>query len=261
MPFPDTPSPVENINCPCCNQAKYSLWSSESGFKVVRCNDCRLLFVNPRPKLQTIQAAVQDGEQLVMGKKISVKSRRIPKKVSTYKKSIGRLFSDIWKAKKPITWLDVGSGYGETLQAVAELTTSDSLVFGCEPMKHKAETSRKHGLTVHNCYLGTSQYRVDFISSVDTFSHIPDFNGFLEILASNLAPNGEIFIETGNLADLSKRNEFPGELGLPDHLVFAGESQLERYLRGAGFTTLKIERERIDGFMNFAKNLLKILLG
>jgi predicted TPR repeat methyltransferase len=128
-------------------------------------------------------------------------------------------------------------------------------------MKHKAEIARKAGLTIVNSYLEPRQFKADLISTVDIFSHIPDFHSFLKIVASNLAPGGEFFIETGNLADLESRSEFPGELGLPDHLVFAGEKQLTRYLNDSGFDILEIRRERIDGIGNFVKNVVKKIIG
>lgn len=68
-------------------------------------------------------------------------------------------------------------------------------------------------------------------------------------------------METGNLADLHCREEFPGELGVPDHLVFAGESHLHGFLREAGFEIIRLERVRIDGVVHVAKSVVKKLLG
>jgi hypothetical protein len=68
-------------------------------------------------------------------------------------------------------------------------------------------------------------------------------------------------VETGNLADLADRQEFPGELGLPDHLVFAGEVHLRGYLERAGFEIVRVERARIDGVANLVKNAVKKLIG
>lgn len=128
-------------------------------------------------------------------------------------------------------------------------------------MKHKAEIARKAGLNIVNSYLEPGQFKADIISTIDIFSHIPELQSFLKVVASNLAPGGEVFIESGNLADLKSRSEFPGELGLPDHLVFAGEEQLTRYLNDAGFDVVDIRRERIDGIENFVKNLVKRIIG
>lgn len=93
------------------------------------------------------------------------------------------------------------------------------------------------------------------------FSHVPNFSGLLRTAATNLKPSGELFIETGNLADLERRNCFQGILDLPDHLVFAGESQMARLLEQAGFHVVETERHRVDGLMSFVKDLAKALLG
>jgi hypothetical protein len=102
---------------------------------------------------------------------------------------------------------------------------------------------------------------VQLVSFVDVFSHVPDFGAFLRDVRAVLEPGGEIFMETGNLADLDDRAEFPDELGVPDHLVFGGEAQLRRYLGQAGFEVTRIARQRVDGAVNFAKCAVKKLLG
>jgi hypothetical protein len=102
---------------------------------------------------------------------------------------------------------------------------------------------------------------VDFISIVDVFSHIPAFDGFFAIVRSVLNPHGELFLETGNLADLDQQNDFPGDLGLPDHLVFAGEKQFGMFLSRAGFEITAIDRVPIDSFVYFTKSIVKRMLG
>ena len=212
-------------------------------------------------ELDDIDSAVRTGEHSLATGRLNVRARRVAKKIGYYKEVFADVFSDIWNSGRPILWVDVGSGYGETLEAVSALASPGSTLVGVEPMKHKAEIARKAGLTIHNSYLQPGQFKADIISTVDIFSHIPDFHSFLKIVVSNLAPGGEIFVESGNLADLEFRSEFPGELGLPDHLVFAGERQLARYLNDAGFDVVDIRRERIDGVGYFVKNLVKKIIG
>jgi SAM-dependent methyltransferase len=251
----------EAVLCPCCSSNANVPWAEEVGFKVVRCLGCGLLYVNPRPKLTDIESAVRTGEHSLTTGRLNVRSRRIPRKVRLYKRVFADVFSDIWKSGKPVLWVDVGAGYGEALEAVAALVAKGSTLVGVEPMKHKAEIARNAGLTIHNSYLEPGQFKADIISSIDIFSHIPEFHSFLQVVATNLAPNGEVFIESGNLADLKFRSEFPGELGLPDHLVFAGEEQLTKYLNDAGFDVVDIRRERVDGVESFVKNLVKKMIG
>jgi 2-polyprenyl-3-methyl-5-hydroxy-6-metoxy-1,4-benzoquinol methylase len=251
---------LKNINCPCCNNKSYQPWAIELNYQVVRCVSCKLLYVNPMPDSDDVDAAVRNGEHLVDAQKLNVRSRRIPKKISAYK-VLESQFSDLWRSKRKIIWVDVGCGYGETLEAVQMLAATGSTVLGVEPMAHKAKSAQSRGLQIVNSYLQPNQFKADVISAVDIFSHIPDFHSFLEIVATNLIAGGEVFIETGNLADIMSRSEFPGELGLPDHLVFAGVKQITKYLNASGFDVVDIREQRVDTLLNTIKNVVKKMIG
>ena len=253
--------PLEVISCPCCGAREYSAWAEEVGFTAVRCAICGLIYVNPRPVLSAIDAAVRSGVHRLEGGQLNVKARHSPRKVARYRRLLANLFEDVWSAGRSVSWLDVGAGYGEVGEAVGGLAPAGSTVEGLEPMKHKADHARARGLAVSEGYLGPDREKVDFVSVVDVFSHIPQFDHFLSDVRDVLHPDGEILVETGNLADLGSRDELPGELGLPDHLVFAGERQLRGYLERAGFAIVKVARVRVDGVVNLAKNLIKKTLG
>lgn len=252
---------LKKINCPCCSAESYQPWATELNYQVVRCMSCKLLYVNPMPDTDDVDAAVRNGEHTLGAKKLNVRSRRIPKKINLYKTVLRQQFSDIWYSKRKIVWVDVGCGYGETLEAVQMLAAPGSTVIGVEPMAHKAQNAQSRGLQIINSYLQPRQFKADVISVVDIFSHIPDFHSFLKIVATNLVPSGEVFIETGNLADMETRSDFPGELGLPDHLVFAGVKQLTTYLNASGFEVVDIREDRVDNLLNTIKNIVKKIIG
>ena len=211
--------------------------------------------------MDAISSAVRTGVHSAEAQHLDVRARRVPRKVGYYRRALGSLFADIWARQLPISWLDVGAGYGEVLEAVSSLAPTGSQLEGLEPMKYKADEARARGLTMTEDYLRPDHAKVDIISVVDVFSHIPSFGQFLGDVRSVLRPGGELFVETGNLADLTRRNEFPGELGLPDHLVFAGEKHLRGYLEQGSFDVVGVESRRIDGATHLAKNLVKKLLG
>lgn len=250
------------VPCPFCRSPKFSLWASERGYNVVRCSDCDFLYVNPRPRKEAVAEAVQTG---VHADNQNVAGRRIAKKIPIYKKLFGEMFADVWHRQNPVTWLDVGAGYGEIVEAVSSVAPRGSKVFGIEPMRPKAEAARAIGLNVATGYLDdyveSSRDKVDFISLVDVFSHLEDFHGFLSMVRRVLVENGEFFLETGNMADLKDRSDFPNILGLPDHLAFAGEAHLRGYLDDAGFDVVAIRRTRFDTAIQTAKTLVKKLRG
>lgn len=255
------PDVLETIPCPFCGSERHRQWAEEAGFTAVRCETCALIYCNPRLPLASINSAIRTGIHGEETHGLNVRARRVGAKVRYYRHALGAMFADVWERGRPISWLDVGAGYGEVLEAVTALAPAGSHVEGLEPMKPKAEAARGRGLTVVEDYLRPDHPKVDVISAIDVFSHIPDFSSFLTDVRGVLTPGGEVFVETGNLADLDGRAEFPGELGLPDHLVFAGEAQLCGYLERAGFEVVRVERRRIDGVTNLAKNVVKRLIG
>lgn len=252
---------LDNIACPYCQSLRHQPWAKERGFHAVRCAGCALIYCNPRPPLDAIDSAVRTGAHGDEAQGLVVVARRVGSKVARYRRVLAALYEDVWRLNQPITWLDVGAGYGEVVEAVMALAPAGSRISGLEPMQPKAEHARHRGLEVTQDYLRPGMPQVQFVSLVDVFSHVPDFGAFLHDLRQALKPGGELFLETGNLADVRSRAEFPGELGLPDHLVFAGESHLRGYLDRAGFDIIAVRRLRIDTVLNLAKNLVKKLMG
>jgi SAM-dependent methyltransferase len=213
-------------------------WGSEAGHAVVRCASCGLLYVHPMPLAEVVEAAVRTGQQKLADGLVNVRARHLPKKVRHYRHRLQRIISDVIEAGKPVHWVDVGCGYGELIDALQEVLPKGSLVEGVEPMTHKAAAAKARGLKVHNHYAS-----------------------FLTTVVSNLKSDGQFLMETGNLADLDKLSECPSELGLPDHLVFAGKPQIKRYLENAGLGIISIAEDRFDTVTQMAKNTAKLMLG
>jgi len=252
---------LELVPCPYCGGSESADWASELGFRVARCSGCRLIYVNPRIPLAAIDQAVRTGAHGHEADGLTVTARRIGRKVRHYQRLLADFFADVWRSRESVSWLDVGAGYGEFIEAVTRLAPAGSRIEGLEPMRPKAAAARARGLSIVEDYLRSSHPRVRFVSFVDVFSHIPDFRSFLADVRAVLEPGGEIFMETGNLADLDRREEFPGELGVPDHLVFAGEAHVRGFLQQAGFEVIRLEGARIDGVAYFAKSVIKKSIG
>lgn len=254
-------SSLSAIDCPYCHYGTAKPWAKERGYVVVRCRACDFLYVNPAPSPHSINEAVRTGLHGSAAGHLDVRSRRVASKVFHYQHLFAKLFPDLWMRSRPIHWLDVGAGYGEVIEAINRLAPPGSIIEGLEPMETKAAAARARGLMVIQDYLRRDHGPVDIVSSIDVFSHLPDYRTFLADVVAVLNPRGEVVIVTGNLADMSERKEFPGQLGLPDHLVFGGRKHIVGYLTEAGFEIVQIHEARIDGFVNFAKLIVKRLIG
>jgi len=246
------------IPCPLCETKAHSPWAIENTYNCVRCDRCGILYVNPRPSSQHIDKAVQLGVH--SAEHLDVVGTRIASKVATYNTLITSVFKDVILLGKPISWLDVGAGFGELVEALIQAAPKGSVIEGLEPMLPKVNNAKSRGLTMHACYLDAIHRKYEFVSLIDVFSHIPNFKSFLMEVKSVMTPNGEVFMKTGNAADIGARSNFPGPLTLPDHLVFGGETHIIRFLKEAGFQIISIRRERIDGITYSIRNIIKWIL-
>jgi SAM-dependent methyltransferase len=250
----------EIIPCPYCSHVEYSEWAKDNGFTAVKCKECGIVYVNPRPILSLVDDAVKTGTHSAEANSKNVITRRIDAKVEQYKTIIAEMFIDIWESKKVISWLDVGAGFGEVIEGITSLAPTGSDIQGLEPMKPKAEQARSRGLIIQEKYLNDATGKFDFISIINVFSHIPDFHAFLKDTKNALNKGGEIFIETGDTANFD-RNVVPGEIDLPDHLIFAAEQHMRGYLEQAGFEIISIKKVRIDTALEFVKDIVKYFIG
>jgi SAM-dependent methyltransferase len=249
------------ICCPYCASKITREWAAENGFTAVKCASCGLVYVNPRPSTRSIDIAVETGFHQDVPGGAPALARRLPGRITEYERLFAAMYADVWSARRPISWLDVGAGYGEVVEAVARLAAAGSAVEGIEPMRPKALAAQQLGLQVHQGYLRDVKRRFEYVSLVHVFSHIPDFRGFLAEVKLVMTDRGELYIETGNAADLRSASQVPTELDLPDHLVFAGREHLLGYLREAGFEIVQIRELRRDGLLNFCRNVVKRLMG
>ena len=250
---------LQPIDCPLCCLKDSSPWARENGYVAVKCNSCGLVYVNPRPPLNTISEASRTGVHTTGTAELTVTFSRSKKKIQHYSKIVRKMFAAEIAGGKPIRWIDIGAGYGEFVEAVLLTMPPGSKVCGIEPMKAKVASAKARGLPIADEPLSQIEEQFDIISLINVFSHIPDFSAFLLEVAERCAPGGILFLETGNGGDI-ERSQYPDDLYLPDHLVFAGKKHIEMFLNKAGFRTVTSEEQRIDSASSLAKHAIKSLL-
>jgi 2-polyprenyl-3-methyl-5-hydroxy-6-metoxy-1,4-benzoquinol methylase len=248
---------LEFIRCPLCETSDTEMWGAENGFNCVKCIQCGLVYVNPRPSLEEISHANEIGEHRTTDAPLKVVYKRSRRKARRYASTIAAIFPDVMTSSTPVSWLDVGAGFGELVEVLQSMLPPGSRVMGVEPMAPKVAEAQRIGLPIYQKDLAEISERFHFISLINVFSHVPDFRDFLARLRPLLRDDGEIFIETGNGGDLASMREYPDLLYLPDHLVFAGEKHLQAFLADAGFSIVSTNTFRVDTAGRFAKNLIK----
>ncbi|HWP07067.1 MAG TPA: class I SAM-dependent methyltransferase [Polyangiaceae bacterium] len=234
-------SPSEPARVPCyvCGATAHAPWGTENGHYAVRCKDCGLVYVSPRPTLASISRAAQTGLHGGEQNLEVTGSYGGAKRHAHYLSRLADLFGAGYFHGSGERWLDVGAGFGELLETLAIASGGTLRTRGLEPNEAKAASARARHLDVSFTELSALGERFHYLSLLNVFSHLPDPPATLMELATVLEPGGELVLQTGNFAEL-ERNEIPVPLELPDHLSFANERLLRRVLDKSGFTLVSI---------------------
>ena len=71
----------ETVGCNLCGSAEYSRLHVKHGYTIVRCNRCRLVFLNPRPVPSELANIYDDGKLLRRDRRVRERRgglRRLP---------------------------------------------------------------------------------------------------------------------------------------------------------------------------------------
>jgi SAM-dependent methyltransferase len=217
-----------NSACPVCGESASEPYAEENGFRLVRCKECTLLYVTPRPDPAATAAAHEYG--LHQGDTaLAVTGRYRPSRIRAY---LGVL-RNIYGPSLPtglMSWVDVGCGHGEFLAALRAFGGAQLSLTGLEPNVNKAAGCGSRGLDVRTCALQDLPGTFSVISLLNVFSHLQDPNAFLRECAARLEPGGELLLETGDTAHLPAEHH-PRPLYLPDHLLFGNEAIVRKVFR------------------------------
>jgi SAM-dependent methyltransferase len=246
-------------SCYLCGSREQRPWAEENGYEAVQCTDCGLVYVSNPPAAEAVDEAAQTGLHQTARGSVSVVGRRQPSKVAEYRALLTRAYGGSLGAA-PLTWLDIGAGFGELLEAVLSIAPPGSRAVGIDPCLPKVAAARARGLSMTSQGLAEVAGPFDVVSLIHVFSHLIDPIAFMRSLTGLLAATGEVLLVTGNGAEV-ERTDYVGPLYLPDHLSFAGETQLRRIFGQAGFEVLAIDRRKYAEPHNWVKNLARRVLG
>jgi len=255
---------MERVNCYNCGSYQCSYYDSENDFTLVKCDNCGLLYVNPRPFLQEIAKNAETGSYA--GNKVSCFIGRFSQaKVRRYLAILREFYDKETLKRGNAGWLDVGCGHGEFIEALKIYASDKISVTGLEPNTEKRESARKRGLTVFSRESEACAGKYKYISLLNVFSHLAEPRKTLELLKGALEDGGEILIETGHSCHLPRKYHHR-PYNLPDHLSFANQDIVAGMLKNLGFRIDKIKFYRCELFPNWYQHsifweIARLILG
>lgn len=227
--------------CLVCNSARVYYLFSASDYRVVRCNDCGLVFLNPQPSDAELSRIY--GADYFLGNQTQ-ESRQT---VSEMKKATARVYLERlrrYSALQRGKLLEVGFGDGDFL-AIAEaegwkVTGIDNLPAACEAARARLEIGEVRCGELETSGLPAEQFDLCVLSNV--IGHVRSPLDFMREIHRVLKPGGTLLIATPSIdswsARIMKQNwmEFK-----PEHLSYFDPQTLQTALTKVGFGDVIVE--------------------
>ena len=234
--------PRVEVGCVLCKLAGTPTEIAENGFTLVRCGNCGLLFVSPRPREEDI-LAIYEHDAAHTGMRQLIAKDRASHAVAHARHTLRLLRNHRSKGRL----LEIGAGGGLFL---SEARQAGYAVTAIEPNPQQADfIAETFGIRCVTEPLGPETLKgevFDVIYHCNVLSHFPNPVETLNVIRSRLRPGGVLLMETGNFADVNPRFyrliARTEHFQLPDHLYFFGERSLRILLEQTGFVLRNVHR-------------------
>jgi len=242
--------------CPLCGGAQYKPFYSGidryfSGKQVsyVGCQQCSLIFLQPRPSAQEYkemyESVFQDKRRGIETKAQAI--HRLQKKGS-----LGEKQKEIQSIQEFIqsgdSYLEIGAGWGTLAKVVHDMCGAKVEIV--EPSRLASEVAREYyGLNVFqgdfdNFITQTSgEKKYDVIALWHVFEHLLDPNDFLKKAKNLLKPGGKLIMA---MPDVSKPDEPSEKFFHIEHCFYYSPSTLTSMLQKHGFNVVKLSQDPHD---------------
>lgn len=235
----------ERVNCNFCHADSFDVVIASGidrrhhlpgDFRMVRCRQCSLVYLNPRPTADALSAFYPEAyapyvQRGFFGRVTRWLRRR---EAAALRRTVG--------AGAEV--LEVGSAAGDLMVPLRDVGFR---VTGVELSEHAASIAREqHQLEVHTGALADApldQRSFDAVIMRNVIEHVPDPKGDLERAASLLRPGGVLVLRTDNVASLDARLFGPLWYGydFPRHLTLFSPATLTAYVESAGLEVTRVE--------------------
>ena len=214
--------------CPVCTETRFKQYRQYFDSYLVKCENCQLVFMNPRPPKDWIDAYYRNSsihDQTVADNKWfgSPQERLLEFKYpKSFKRYNSAIIDDIQTYVKPGNILDIGCSMGTLLRLARD---RGWMVSGLEPAEEVAAyTSKAYDLVVYTsdlCRLHLESDSYDCITMIHVLEHLTDLKLYLTEAYRLLKQDGILYIRVPNLN--SFKYKLVGQyyfFHVPEHLTW-----------------------------------------
>jgi 2-polyprenyl-3-methyl-5-hydroxy-6-metoxy-1,4-benzoquinol methylase len=288
----EVPAGYEQIACPLCGGTRSDVVLRGSDqvlhekleLTIVRCADCQLAYLNPRPQLAQLgdyypqdyhAHRTQNGD--IVGDNGSVRIRKLlmrqlyahPERKPTgvaggiASAMLAVRGTDRFGAGLSVRGegklLDFGCGYGKLLR---RMRAAGWDVVGLDFSQQAVNAVRASGLEAHQGTLPHPQIppnSFDAIIMEHALEHVPDPLAVLRAARDVLRPGGTLLVHVPNFNawEVHRCGEFAIQVDLPRHLLHFEPATLVKMLEAAGFAQVKTETRPRRGSVRKSINLAR----
>jgi 2-polyprenyl-3-methyl-5-hydroxy-6-metoxy-1,4-benzoquinol methylase len=240
--------------CNLCGSNRFQTYAEKRGpktgtlFRIVRCRECGLIFVNPRLTESENLALYDEAYFNGRGFDSSVNYVKLQQEGDRTREGENGGIIDKIRALKPGSeWrvLDVGCGTGSLLRALVREGYRD--VTGLELSEYAASIARDssgaHVLAGDIVETDLHGERFDVINATEVVEHVRDPLAFFRRVKELLSPDGVFIYSTGNSTSAYARSS--GQhwpyLNPEGHLFYYSPQTLVRYFEAVGLRPVRPE--------------------
>jgi 2-polyprenyl-3-methyl-5-hydroxy-6-metoxy-1,4-benzoquinol methylase len=246
-----TKQDLEYVNCNFCGSDKNEIVYEKDGFNMVKCNNCALVFVNPRLKQQSIEALYDEDYFRGRGFDKSIEYKREFDEKSKSQDLNDWDLSTIAEFLKECTaedshrLLDIGSGMGLFLWKAKKKGFD---VEGLELSPYACDFVSSLGMKVKNSSIYDAKLENHAYSAIimkEVIEHLPDPKLALKKVFSSLKKGGVLFLTTGNYNSPERRLKGKNWFYfMPEgHIYIFSNSTMKKYLEEAGFSRFYVTNQ------------------
>lgn len=231
------------VDCPACSSRKHSLYFEKLSIKYHLCQDCKTVFVNPRPSLELLHEFYTQSQNYDFWNNYIFPAVEEVRREQIFRPRVERTIglADRFLPKYD-SIMEVGAGFGTFCD---ELVRSGRFrrVLALEPTPGLAETCRKRGLETLEMPVENlpDDIKTDIIASFEVIEHLFSVETFFRNCTKHLKESGLLVLSCPNFQGFDIQT-----LGVKyetidhEHLNYFNPGSLRLLVERCGFKVLEI---------------------
>lgn len=268
---------AESVACDLCGSkdsklvykmADWSLNHSDILFNYVRCNNCGLVYQNPRPNPEEILEFYPDNyECYAVKSSFERRASWLLSKAILY--GMTKRISQVTRYKKEGRLLDVGCATGVFMESMRSLDSRNKKINwelqGVEISPYASDIARKKGFQVFMGRLRDAHYLDEYFDTItlwDVFEHLHDPKGDLREIHRILKKDGLLVMRLPNLDSWDAKifGKYWAGFEPPRHLYIFGKGTITKMVESSGFKIIKFDTSA-SRYLTFVLSLQFYLVG